>query len=214
MLSSDDQHHVVATMPPNVDPGCHLGWRYGPEAGPLILRGRARIRLGTIIYGDVHVGDDFTTGHHVLIREHTVLGAHVLVGTSTVIDGHVRIGDFVKIETGCYIPTHTVIGSRVFLGPHVVLTNDRYPLRRRREYQPLGPILEDDVTLGAGVVVCPGVRIGAMSFVAAGSVVTRDIPPGVLAKGIPARCAPLPEHLREKNRARSWPPDLDDGVSR
>lgn len=206
---SDEQQHYEAACPPEADPGCRLGWRYRPGAGPAVFAGRARIRSGTVIYGDVRAGDDFATGHNVLVREETVLGAHVLVGTGTVIDGHVRIGDFVKIETGCYIPTHTVIGSRVFLGPHVTLTNDRYPLRRRAEYRPLGPVLEDDVTLGGGVVVCPGVRIGARSFVAAGAVVTRDVPPGMLARGVPARFAPLPPHLREGNRARSWEPYLD-----
>jgi acetyltransferase-like isoleucine patch superfamily enzyme len=205
-----DEHYLQAALPPEVDPGCRLGVRYRPDCGPLVLEGGARIRSGTIIYGDVRVGEDFATGHNVLIREETVLGAHVMVGTASVLDGRTRIGDFVKIETGCYIPTDTTIGSRVFLGPHATLTNDRYPLRRRATYRPEGPVLEDDVTLGAGVVICPGVRIGAGSFVAAGAVVTKDVPPGMLVRGVPARWVPLPASLREPNRARSWDRWLKD----
>lgn len=205
-----DEHYLQAALPPEVDPGCRLGVRYRPDCGPLVLEGAARIRSGTIIYGDVRAGEDFATGHNVLIREETVLGAHVMVGTASVLDGRTRIGDFVKIETGCYIPTDTTIGSRVFLGPHATLTNDRYPLRRRATYRPEGPVLEDDVTLGAGVVICPGVRIGAGSFVAAGAVVTKDVPPGMLVRGVPARWVPLPASLRESNRARSWDRWLKD----
>ena len=205
-----DEPYLQAAIPPEVDPGCRLGVRYRPDCGPLVLEGGARIRSGTIIYGDVRVGEDFATGHNVLIREETVLGAHVMVGTASVLDGRTRIGDFVKIETGCYIPTDTTIGSRVFLGPHATLTNDRYPLRRRATYRPEGPVLEDDVTLGAGVVICPGVRIGAGSFVAAGAVVTKDVPPGMLVRGVPARWVPLPASLREPNRARSWDRWLKD----
>jgi len=86
----------------------------------------------------------------------------------------------------------------------VTLTNDRYPLKMRDRYAPEGPVIEDGVTLGAGVVVCPGVRIGHDSFVAAGAVVTKDVPPQSLVMGVPGRCRPLPEHLRERNMALSW----------
>jgi acetyltransferase-like isoleucine patch superfamily enzyme len=133
-----------------------------------------------------------------------------VVGTNTVIDGHVVFGDFVKIESNSYIPTHVTIGSRVFIGPGVVLTNDRYPLKLRDEYKPEGPIIEDGVTLGGGVVVCPGIIIGKGSFVAAGAVVTKDVPPLSLVKGVPGVSTPLPENLRELNVALSWRGYLDD----
>jgi acetyltransferase-like isoleucine patch superfamily enzyme len=187
-----------------IQTGCIVGLKYKVDCGPVILGSGCRIRMGTIIYGDVRVGDDFQTGHHVTIREHTNIGHHVVVGTNTVIDGNVTIGDFVKIQSNCYIPTHVTIGRRVFLGPNVILTNDRYPLKMRKAYKPEGPILEDGVTLGGGVVVCPGVRIGHDSFVAAGAVVTRDVPPHSLVMGIPGRISPLPEKLRERNLALSW----------
>jgi acetyltransferase-like isoleucine patch superfamily enzyme len=77
-------------------------------------------------------------------------------------------------------------------------------LKLRDEYAPEGAVIEDGVTLGAGVIVLPGVRIGKDSFVAAGAVVTKDVPPQSLVIGVPGRAAPLPEKLRERNMALSW----------
>ncbi len=187
-----------------IQPGCLVGMRYRSGCGATRLGKNVCIRSGTIIYADVVAGDDFQTGHHVVIREKTVFGNHIVVGTHTVIDGHVTIGDFVKIETNCYIPTHVRIGSRVFIGPGVVLTNDRYPQKMRDAYKPEGPIIEDGVTLGGGSVVVPGVTIGRGSFVAAGAVVTKDVPRMSFVKGVPGEIFPLPEKLREFNMAKNW----------
>ncbi|MGB9613714.1 MAG: acyltransferase, partial [Candidatus Margulisiibacteriota bacterium] len=156
-----------------IQSNCIIGLKYRADCQPVQLGQGAKIRAFTIIYADVQIGDYFQTGHHVMIREKTAIGNHVVVGTNTVIEGNVTIGDFVKIESNCYIPTHVEIGKRVFLGPNVTLTNDRYPLKMRDRYVPEGPTIEDGVTLGAGVIVCPGVRIGHDSFVAAGCVVTK-----------------------------------------
>jgi len=187
-----------------------VGFRYREGCAPFRLGKDGCIRLGTIIYADVVAGDDFQTGHHVVIRENSVFGNHIVVGTHTVIDGNVTIGDFVKIETHCYIPTHVCIGSRVFIGPGVVLTNDRYPQKMRDAYKPEGPVIEDGVTLGGGTVVVPGVTIGKGSFVAAGAVVTKDIPPMSFVKGVPGDISPLPEKLRELNMAKNWRKYLDE----
>lgn len=198
------EHFLVSAENCLIQPGCIIGLKYRENCSPVKIGPGATLRSGTIIYADVEIGEDFQTGHHVLIREKTKIGNHVVIGTHTVIDGQVIIGDFVKIEANCYIPTNVIIGSRVFLGPNVTLTNDRYPLKLRDQYVPAGPILEDGVTLGAGVVVCPGIRIGHDSFVAAGAVVTKDIPPRSFVIGVPGRIQPLPEKLRERNLAISW----------
>jgi acetyltransferase-like isoleucine patch superfamily enzyme len=203
-------HFVEAGRNCEFQAGIMLGLRYKEGCTPFRVGDNACIRAGTIIYSDVVAGDDFQTGHHAIIREHTVFGSYIVVGTNTVIDGHVAVGDFVKIESNCYIPTHTTIGSRVFIGPGVVLTNDKYPQKMRDRYSPKGPVIEDGVTLGAGVVVLPHITVGRGSFVAAGAMVTKDIPPMSLVKGVPGEILPLPEKLREFNMAKNWRKHLSE----
>lgn len=187
-----------------IQPGAIVGLQYKSGCEKARIGDHGVIRTLTIIYADVTIGDNFKSGHHVLIREHTRIGNQVVIGSGTIIDGYTTIGNFVKIESRVYIPTHTTIGNYVFIGPGAVLTNDKYPLRRRDEYEPKGPIIEDNVTIGANATILPGIRIGEGAIVAAGSVVTKDVPPWHLAIGVPARIQPLPEHLKEPNRAKKW----------
>ncbi|MDD3230430.1 MAG: acyltransferase [Oscillospiraceae bacterium] len=193
-----------------IQQNCIVGLKYNENCGPVEFKGKATVRAGSIMYGDITCGDDFQTGHNVTIRERTLFGDHIVIGTNTVIDGNVTIGDFVKIETNCYLPTHVTIGSRVFIGPGVTMTNDRYPQKMRDSYVPEGPIIEDGVTLGGGSVIVPGLRIGKGSFIAAGAIVTKDVPPMSFVKGAPGVVSDLPEKLREMNMAVNWRKYLED----
>lgn len=178
----------------DVHPDATLRERDG--AGPDIGR-NPTIRSGTVVYADVEVGDRFTTGHGALVREGTTIGDDALVGTHAVVDGNCTIGDDATLQTGVYLPQETTVGDRVFFGPHAVLTNDPYPLRT--ETALAGPTVEDDVSVGANATVLPDVTVGAGAFVAAGAVVTEDVPPGTLAVGAPATHEPLPEALAGGN---------------
>lgn len=153
----------------------------------------ATIRGGTIIYTDVEIGDGFSTGHHALVRGGTEIGDDVLVGSHAVLDGDVTLGSRVSCQTGVYLPPKTTVGDDVFLGPHAVVTNDPYPVRETSEL--VGATLESNVSVGANATILPGVTVGEGSFVAAGSVVTEDVPTESLAVGNPARHEPLPEAL-------------------
>ncbi|MDK2975428.1 MAG: hypothetical protein PWP08_1799 [Methanofollis sp.] len=155
----------------------------------------AVLRSGTIIYCDVEIGDDFSSGHNVMIRERTKIGDRVAVGTSTVIEGDCVIGSSVSLQSMVYIPTNTVLGDRVFIGPNAVLTNDRYPPHGTPPLQ--GPVVRDGASIGAGAVILPGVAVGEGALVAAGAVVTRDVPARMMAIGAPARIVDLPERMRE-----------------
>lgn len=154
------------------------------------------LRPGTTIYADVKIGDHFSSGHNVLIRENTVIGNHVSLGTNVIIEGNCSIGDYVNLQSLVYIPTNTKIGSHVFIGPNSVLTNDKYPPNGGSDL--FGPILEDYVSIGANTTILPGITIGKGSLIAAGSVVTKDVPPGTLAIGSPARIRTLPEGAERK----------------
>jgi len=106
---------------------------------------------------------------------------------------HISLGDHVFFNFNCVVldsaPVH--IGNNVFFGPGVQLYTVNHPLDaalRRTGIEQAAPItINDDVWLGGAVIVCPGVTIGARSVVAAGSVVTKDIPADVLAAGNPCK---------------------------
>lgn len=156
----------------------------------------AVLRPGTVIYCDVTIGDYFQCGHNSLIREKTRIGDRTVVGTATVIDGNTTIGNDVSLQSMVYIPTNSTIGDHVFIGPNAVLTNDRYPPSGTL----LGPVIKDGAAIGANTTILPGVCIGKGAFVAAGSVVTRDVPDHMMALGSPARIKDLPAEMRKPKK--------------
>jgi len=152
------------------------------------------IRSGTIIYDNVLIGDNFQTGHNVLIRDGTIIGNNVLVGTGTIIDGDVIIGNDVRIQSMCYIPPKTRIEDGVFLGPNVVLTNDKYPMSPKDNL--IGPTIKRGAVICANCTILPGVEIGEEALVAAGAIVTKDIPPRKMAIGCPAKVVDIPDNYK------------------
>jgi acetyltransferase-like isoleucine patch superfamily enzyme len=152
------------------------------------------IRSGTILYCDVIAGDFFQTGHNVVIREETRMGDRVSIGTATVIDGHTVIGNDVSLQSRVYIPTNTRIGNHVFVGPNAILTNDRYPPTRIGGLD--GPHIMDGAAIGANATLLPGVCIGEGALVAAGAIVTHDVPDHMMAIGAPAKIKELPTLMK------------------
>ena len=174
-----------------------VGVEYAEDTSPPVLGADSTVRAGTVVYDDVVAGDRLQTGHHALIRERTVLEADVTVGTQAVIDGDTDIGAGVSMQTGVYVPTNTTVGDRVFLGPNATLLNDPYPIRT--DIDLVGPTVEADASVGANATVLPDVTVGERSFVAAGAVVTGDVPPETLAVGAPATHRELPPELEGGN---------------
>jgi acetyltransferase-like isoleucine patch superfamily enzyme len=178
-------------------PSANVGISYSNDTDDPVIGEGATIREGTIIYDDVIIGDRFNTGHHAVIRELTTMGDDVLVGTKTVIDGRTDVGSNVSLQTGVYVPSHTTIGDNVFLGPHAVLTNDPFPVRTEVELE--GPTIKDGASIGANATILPEVTVGESAFVAAGAVVTEDVPPRTLAIGVPATHQSLPPEIQGEN---------------
>ncbi|MEK6921264.1 MAG: acyltransferase [Nanoarchaeota archaeon] len=146
----------------------------------------ALLRTGTIIYRATTIGDYFQTGHHALIREQNTIGDHVSVGTNAVLESGNKIGNNVRIHSLCFLE-NTTIGNNVFIGPHVVFTDDPHPACPRYKECVLGAIVEDHVSIGANSTILPGIRIGKNSLIGAGSVVTKDVAPNSVVAGVPAR---------------------------
>ncbi len=190
-----------------VDPGVVLGYRHPGGARALQIGDHAVIRSGSIIYTDTTIGHRFQCGHQVLIRAEVTIGDRCVVHHQCALEGRLQIGRGVKLMAQVYLPSTTVIGDMVFIGPHTTFLNDKYPMRRAAPVA--GPRIEDHVSIGGGVTVCPGVTIGRNSVIGAGSVVTKDVPANTLAYGVPARHHPLPENLAAGNLPELLLPQTD-----
>jgi len=155
------------------------------------------LRSGTKIYCAVTIGNDFKTGHNVMIRENIIIGNNVLIGTNSVVDGSTKMGSNISIQSMVYIPTYSIIEDNVFIGPNGVFTNDKYPVRIKAELR--GPIIRKGASIGANSTVLPGIEIGEGAVIAAGAVITKDVPAWTLAIGCPAQIKDLPENLKKIN---------------
>jgi acetyltransferase-like isoleucine patch superfamily enzyme len=172
---------------PVIDPGVILGCRPGrATTRGLRLGDGVRLRSGTVLYEGSRIGDHFETGHHVVVREDNRIGDDVSIWSNSVVDYGCVIGDKVKIHCNCYLAQYSVIEEGAFLAPGVTLTNDLYPGRPESLDAMTGPTIGARAQLGAGVTVLPFVTVGSGALIGAGSVVTRDIPPDVIAFGCPA----------------------------
>jgi acetyltransferase-like isoleucine patch superfamily enzyme len=169
------------------DPGVVVGYPVSrPGTRPLVLGAGARLRSGTVLYDGTTIGRRLETGHGVLIREGCDLGDDVSIWSNSVIDYGCRIGDRVKIHCNCYVAQYSELEDDVFLAPGVTIANDLYPGNGRSAQLMAGPRVCAGAQIGVNVTILPFVRIGAGALIGAGSVVTRDVPAGVVAFGNPA----------------------------
>lgn len=157
-----------------------------PGAVPTIIGAGAHIRSHTVIYAGNRIGKNFQTGNKVNLREDNVIGNDVSIGTLSVVEHHVQIADGVRIHTQAFIPEYCVLEKEVWVGPNVVLTNARYPASPGAKAELNGVHLGQQSRIGANATLLPGVTIGAGALVGAGSVVTRDVPAGMICAGNPA----------------------------
>ena len=111
-------------------------------------------------------------------------GNNCVIGSCAWIGKGVKMGDNCHIQHGVFIPNNTVIGDRCFVGPLVVLTDDRYPVAGNKDYLAEPPCIDDDVSIGAGAVILPGVRIMKGAMIGAGAIVTMDVPPGTVVRSM------------------------------
>jgi acetyltransferase-like isoleucine patch superfamily enzyme len=143
----------------------------------------------SVVSGDCEIGDGAVIWNLVYVGKGVKIGAGVTIGSLAHISDSVIIGDGTLVEGSAHISRYSVIGKDCFIGPNAMLTSDPFPPVRRKTGITAwaGPIVEDDVIIGANAVVRAGVRIGQGAVIGMGAVVTKDVPPQVVVAGSPAR---------------------------
>ena len=159
------------------------------------------IRSHSILYAGSELGDYFSCGHRVTIRENVKTGIHFAAGTLSDIQGYVTIGDYCRLHSNVHIGQYSTIGNFVFIYPYVVLTNDPHP----PSYISEGPTIGDYTQIAVHSIIFPMVQIGKNCLVGANSTVTKDFEDELVIVGSPAKaiCSireiPSKEHKGESH---------------
>lgn len=171
-----------------VEDFCIIGAPFkGSEGLETIIGDNSVIRSMTVIYAGNVIGHGFQTGNKANIRECNSIGNNVSVGTLSVIEHHVKIEDDVRIHTQAFIPEYSTLKRGCWVGPNVVFTNARVPMAPDAKANLKGPTIESKAIIGANSTLLPGITIGENALIGAGSLVSSNIGPNVIAYGHPAR---------------------------
>ncbi len=159
----------------------------GGEVPALELGARVSVGTGAVVFAGARIGEEAILGDQTFVRERSSVGRGSVIGRGSVVDNDVQVGDRVRVQTNVYLTAFTVIEEDVFVGPGVLTTNDDTMARHGAEASIRGAVLRRACRVGGGAVLTPGVEVGEEAFVAAGSVVTRDVPARAVVMGVPAR---------------------------
>jgi acetyltransferase-like isoleucine patch superfamily enzyme len=157
------------------------------DVGDLVLGERVTVCSGAVVFAGANVGDEAILGDQSFVRERSRIGASSVIGRGSVVDNDVTVGARVRVQTSVYLTAFTVVEDDVFVGPGATTTNDNTMNRHGPETPLRGALLRRACRVGGGTVLTPGVEIGEEAFVAAGAVVTKDVPARGVAIGVPAR---------------------------
>src|SRR4051812_15216897 len=158
------------------------------DAGdPLVVEDGAVICCGAIVFAGARVGSGAIVGDQAFVRERARVGAGSVIGRGSAVDNDVVIGERVRVQTDVYLTAYSLVEDDVFVGPGVRTTNDSTMSRHDATYEVRGAVLRRACRIGGAAVLVPGIEVGEEAFVAAGAVVTRDVPARGVVMGVPAR---------------------------
>jgi acetyltransferase-like isoleucine patch superfamily enzyme len=166
---------------------------------PAVIGDGTVVSTGAIVFAGTQIGANCIVGDQSCIRERVTLADDCVLGRGSLIENDTTVGAGTRIQAEAYITAYSTLEEDVFVAPCVVTTNDNF-MGRTEERRALmkGPTIRRGARIGGGAILCPGIEVGEEAFVGAGAVVTKDVPPGVVVVGSPARVLRdvRPEELR------------------
>jgi len=155
----------------------------------------ARILDSADVDASAIIGDGSSVWHLAQVRNDAQIGQNCIIGRGAYIGSGVVMGNNCKVQNYALVYEPAVIGDGVFIGPAAVLTNDEFPravtptgeLKSGSDWHAVGVTINEGASIGARAVCIAPVTIGAWALVAAGAVVTKDVPNFALVAGVPAK---------------------------
>jgi acetyltransferase-like isoleucine patch superfamily enzyme len=158
------------------------------ELAPLRLGDFCIVGSGAVLYRGAAIDGKVLLADLCTVRENVTIGRGTIVGRGVTVENVCTVGRYCKLESECYITAYSTLEDRVFVAPGVVTSNDNYVGRTAERFKHFkGVTIKRGGRIGAGAVLLPGVTVGEDGLVAAGSVVTRDVPPRIIVVGSPAK---------------------------
>jgi UDP-2-acetamido-3-amino-2,3-dideoxy-glucuronate N-acetyltransferase len=152
-----------------------------------LVHARAAIHPTAVVEAGACVGDGTRIWHRSHVRDGARIGAACTIGFCVYVDTGAVIGDRCKIQNHVSVYRGVVLDDDVFVGPAATFTNDRYPRAASSVWEVVPTRVRRGASIGAHATIVCGVELGAWSMVAAGAVVTHDVPDHGLVMGTPAR---------------------------
>jgi hypothetical protein len=158
------------------------------ELPPLTVGDLCIVGTGVVLYRGAAIDGKVLMADLCTVRENVSIGRGTIVGRGVTVENFCAVGRYCKLESECYITAYSTLEDRVFVAPGVVTSNDNFVGRTAERFKHFkGVTVRKGGRIGAGSVILPGIEIGEDGLVAAGSVVTRDVPARTIVLGSPAR---------------------------
>lgn len=172
------------------------------KLNPAHLSEGCLIGTSVVLYAGCKVGNKTLIADLATVRENVVIGEKTIIGRGVAVENHSTVGSFCKLETNVYLTAYSNVEDFVFIAPGVVTSNDNYAARSKERYKHFkGITVKKGGRVGAQATILPGKIVNEDGFVAAGSVVTKDVEKGIIVKGNPAKYyKEVPENQLLKNQ--------------
>jgi len=155
---------------------------------PATIGSHCILGANIVIYRGCEIGNKVLVADLATVRENVSVGDYTIVGRGVAIENFCQIGRYVKLETNVYITAYSEIEDRVFMAPGVMTSNDNFVGRTEERFKHFkGVVVKRGGRVGVNATILPGVTINEDALVAAGALVTKDVPARKIVAGAPAR---------------------------